>query len=217
LAALSHLQAVFVFTHDSLYLGEDGPTHQPVEHLWALRMIPNVDVVRPADPLECAAAWTLALEKRNGPTVMALTRQNVPVLARPSGFANRDMLRGAYVVDASDGEPEAVLIATGAEVSVAVAAKRELGDRGKKIRVVSALCLEQFQRQDAAYRDSLLPRAAKRCSIELGITGPWRGILGDGGLTIGHDGFGHSAPWQVIRDKVGMTGDAVAARLGAWL
>ena len=217
LAGLSHLPSVFVFTHDSLYLGEDGPTHQPVEHLWALRAIPNVHVVRPADSLECAAAWTLALERRDGPTVLALTRQNLPYLDRPAAFVPRDMLRGAYVVDEAVGSPRAVLLATGSEVSVAVDAKRALGDRGRDVRVVSVLCWEQFQKQEEAYRTSVLPVGVKRASVELGITGPWKGIVGDGGLTFGHDGFGFSAPWQVIRDKVGMTGEAVAARLASWL
>ncbi len=217
LAGLSHIQTAFVFTHDSLYLGEDGPTHQPVEHLWALRAIPNVDVARPADALECAAAWAMALERSDGPTVIALTRQNTAVLTRPAGFTNAAMMRGAYTVDEADGAPEAVLIATGSEVGVAVAAKKALGARGKRLRVVSGLCWDRFERQDAAYRDALLPRGVKRCSVELGITGPWRGVVGEGGLTIGHDGFGHSAPWQVIRDKIGMTGDGVAARLRDWL
>jgi len=217
LAALSHLPSIFVFTHDSLYLGEDGPTHQPVEHLWALRAIPNVNVVRPADSLECAAAWALAMERKDGPTVLALTRQNLPYLERPAGFAPRDMLKGAYIVDEAAGAPEAVLLATGSEVSVAVDAKRALGERGRNVRVVSVLCWEQFQRQEAGYRDAVLPTGVKRASIELGITGPWKGIVGDGGLAFGHDGFGFSAPWQVIRDKVGMTGAAVAERLSAWL
>ncbi|MBM4374613.1 MAG: transketolase [Deltaproteobacteria bacterium] len=217
LAALSHLRSVFVYTHDSLYLGEDGPTHQPVEHLWALRAIPNVFVVRPADSLECAAAWTLAVERTSGPTVLALTRQNLPMLDRPSGFKPRDMLRGAYVVSEESGTLDAVVLATGSEVSVAVAAKQALGERGRGVRVVSVLCWEQFQREDSSYRDRVLPRGIRRASVELGITGPWRGIVGDDGLALGHDGFGHSAPWQVIRDKVGMTGEAVASRLASWL
>ncbi|MBM4359564.1 MAG: transketolase [Deltaproteobacteria bacterium] len=217
LAALSHIGSVFVYTHDSLYLGEDGPTHQPVEHLWALRAIPNVHVVRPADSLECAAAWTLAVERRDGPTVLALTRQNVPLLPRPTSFVPRDMLRGAYIVDEAEGSPAAVILATGSEVSVAVDAKRALGERGRAVRVVSVLCWEQFAKEDAAYRDSVLPAGVKRASVELGITGPWRGIVGDGGLALGHDGFGFSAPWQVIREHVGMTGEAVAARLASWL
>jgi transketolase len=218
LAALGHLQCVFVFTHDSVYLGEDGPTHQPVEHLWALRAIPHLDVWRPADGAECAAAWAAVLERRDGPAVLALTRQNVPPLPRPEAFDPQQMLRGAYLVsDAGGGAPEAVVIATGSEVHVALEAKKLLGERGARLRVVSAPCWDAFERQDEVYRQKLLPSGVRRCSIELGITQPWRGVVGDGGLCIGHDEFGASAPWQVIRDKLGFTGQAVADRLARWL
>jgi transketolase len=218
LAALSHLQCVYVFTHDSVYLGEDGPTHQPVEHLWALRAIPNVDVFRPADTLECCAAWTHALQRRDGPTALSLTRQDVPNLSRPNGFDLGEMLRGAYVIDeAEGGAPTAVVMASGSEVSVAIEAKQKLGAKGSKLRIVSVPCLEQFEREDVAYRDAVLPPGVRRCSLELGITGPWRGWVGSGGLTIGHDTFGHSAPWEVIRDKLGMTPEAVAATIAGWL
>src|SRR6185503_21335616 len=123
LAALSHLQSLFVFTHDSVYVGEDGPTHQPVEHFWALRLIPNLDFVRPADALECAAAWTHALQRRNGPTAIALTRQKVANIPRPAGFDAQVMLRGAYTIAAASSAPTLVLIATGSEVELAVGAK----------------------------------------------------------------------------------------------
>jgi transketolase len=217
LAALSQLQAIFVFTHDSLYLGEDGPTHQPVEHYWALRTIPGLDLVRPADALECAAAWAHALRRTDGPTAMALTRQTVPNLGRPDGFAPDDMLRGAYVISREKGAPKAVVIATGAEVHVALAAKEHLGAAGEAIRVVSAPCLELFERQSDDYQRAVLGEGLPRASVELGITLPWRGIVGDGGLTIGHDDFGHSAPWEVIQEKLRMTGPAIAERLKAWL
>ena len=229
LAALSHIGSIFVFTHDSVYLGEDGPTHQPVEHLWALRCIPNVDVLRPADALECAAAWTHALTRRDGPTVLALSRQTVPNLSRPAEFSPQQMLRGAYLVaepEAADvqktpvdaaGELDAVVIATGAEVAVAVEAARLLGAEGKRLRVVSAPCWEAFERQDQAYRDQLLPPGVRRATLELGITGPWRSVAGPGGLCVGHDGFGMSAPWEVIRDELGFTGAAFAERLRSWL
>ena len=217
LAALTHLQSIFVFTHDSLYLGEDGPTHQPVEHYWALRAIPNLDFVRPADALECAAAWAHALLRKDGPTAMALTRQTVPNLPRPEGFTPEAMLRGAYVISPEKGEATAVVIATGAEVHIAVEAKKLMGPRGDSLRIVSAPCLELFERQDEAYKRQVLGRGLRRASIELGITLPWRGIVGDGGLTIGHDDFGHSAPWEVIQEKLGMTPQAVAERLRAWL
>ncbi|MBK8256971.1 MAG: transketolase [Polyangiaceae bacterium] len=215
LAALSHLQSLFIFTHDSLYLGEDGPTHQPVEHFWALRIIPNVDVVRPCDALECAAAWTHALTRRNGPTVFALSRQGLKNLPRPDGFDPKVMLRGAYVIaDAAD--PTVVLIATGSEVSLAVSAKALLDASGERVRVVSALCLEQFGRQDADYRNSVLPPGVPRVSIELGVTTPWRSIVGDAGLTIGHDGFGYSAPDKVIAKQLGFVPEAVAEKVRAW-
>jgi transketolase len=216
LAAISHLQSLFVFTHDSLYLGEDGPTHQPVEHLFALRMIPNVDVVRPADSIEAAAAWAHALLRTKGPTVFALTRQNLPVLDRPAGFDNATMLKGGYVL--ADAEnPTVVLVATGSEVSLAVAAKKLLDADGQRVRVVSMLCLEAFNRQDEAYRASVLPAGVKRVSIELGISTPWRSIVGDTGLSIGHDTFGASAPAKVIAKELGFTPEAVAKRVGAFL
>jgi transketolase len=217
LAALSHLQAVYVFTHDSVYLGEDGPTHQPVEHYWALRTIPNLDLVRPADAAECAAAWAHALLRRDGPTAFALTRQGLPNLTRPEGFDPESMLKGGYILAESDGDPTAVLVATGSEVSVAVQAKKLLGDSGKGVRVVSMPCLDAFLRQDEAYRSGVLPAGVKRCSIEIGITQPWRSIVGDAGLTLGHDGFGYSAPAETIQEKLGMTPQQVADRVAAWL
>jgi len=217
LAALSHVHCVYVFTHDSVYLGEDGPTHQPVEHYWALRSIPNLDLVRPADAVECAAAWTHALTRTDGPTALSLTRQGVPNLDRPSGFSAEAMLKGAYVIDDSEGEPTAVVIATGSEVSVAVEAKRALAARGKGLRIVSMPSVDVFLRQDDAYRASILPEGVRRCSIEVGITHPWRSLVGDEGLTIGHDGFGFSAPAEVIQEKIGLTPSQVAERIAAWL
>ncbi len=217
LAALSHLRSIFVFTHDSVYLGEDGPTHQPVEHYWALRVIPNHDLVRPADAMECAAAWSHALARTDGPTSLSLTRQAVPPLARPDDFDPCVILRGAYILDDSDGPPAAVVIATGSEVHIAVAAKALLGEAGKGVRVVSAPCLDAFERQQQSYRDSVLPPGVKRASIEVGITQPWRGVVGDGGLTLGHDGFGYSAPWKTIRKALGLDAEGVATRLRQWL
>jgi transketolase len=216
IAAISHLQSLFVFTHDSLYLGEDGPTHQPVEHVWALRLIPNVHVVRPADSLECAAAWAHALYRTTGPTVFALTRQNLPLLDRPEGFEPADMLKGGYVLaDAKD--PTCVLIATGSEVALAVASKKLLDAAGERVRVVSMPCVEAFHEQDAGYRASVLPKGVRRVSIELGVTAPWRGIVGDDGLAIGHDMFGFSAPAAVIAKEIGFVPDAIAARIRAFL
>ncbi len=216
LAALSHLQALFVFTHDSVYLGEDGPTHQPVEHFWALRLIPNLDFVRPCDALECAAAWTHALNRRTGPTAFALSRQKLPNVPRAAGFDPKDMLRGAYTLADAAGAPTLVLIATGSEVEVALGAKKLLEAEGDRVRVVSAPCLEQFRREDAAYRDSVLPPGVPRVSIEIGVTAPWHAIVGDTGLVIGHDRFGESAPDKDLAKHFGFTPDAVAARIKAW-
>lgn len=215
LAALSQLHSLFIYTHDSLYLGEDGPTHQPVEQLWAMRLIPNVDVVRPADGLECAAAWTHALTRTNGPTVMALTRQNLPHLDRPEGFDPRTMLQGGYVLaDAVD--PTLVVIATGSEVAVAVAAKPLLDTRGERVRIVSMPCLEAFQRQSDAYRNSVLPPGVPRVVVELGVSTPWRALVGESGLVIGYDHFGHSAPAKIIAKEIGFVPEAIAATIRAF-
>jgi transketolase len=216
LAALSHLQSIFVFTHDSVYLGEDGPTHQPVEHFWALRLIPNVDLWRPADGPECAAAWAHALERRDGPTVMALSRQNLPLVPRGEGFDPQVMRRGAYVAADCEGTPTLVAIATGSEVGVALEAKRLLDGRGERVRVVSAPCLEQFARQDDAYRAAVLPPGVPRVAIEIGVTAPWRALVGDTGLVIGHDAFGASAPAKVLQKELGFVPEAVAATIRAW-
>jgi transketolase len=214
MAALSRLHAIFIFTHDSIFLGEDGPTHQPVEHLWALRLIPNVDVVRPADGLECAAAWTHALTRNNGPTLMALSRQNLPDLPRPEGFDPKVMLRGAYVLaDSSTQPPTVILMATGSEVSLALEAKKLLEASGDRVRVVSVPCLEVFLRQDQAYRESVLPVGSLRVSIEAGVTTPWRAIVGDKGLTIGHDDFGSSAPDKDLAKHFGFVPEVVAEKV----
>lgn len=217
LAALMRQQVVYVFSHDSIYLGEDGPTHQPVEQLWTLRMVPNLDVVRPADSLECAAAWTHALSRRDGPTVLSLTRHTVPELPRPPGFEPRQMLEGAYVlVDATD--PTLVLVATGSEVSVALEAKAllehsELGARAQRVRVVSMPCVEAFLRLPQEKRDAVLPPGVRRATFEIGVTTPWRAIAGLDGICIGLDRFGASAPWTEIASKFGFTAAQVADQI----
>jgi len=218
LAALSHLQSLFIFTHDSVYLGEDGPTHQPVEHFWALRLIPNLDFVRPADALECAAAWAHALARTTGPTAIALTRQKVSNLPRTAGFDPKIMLRGAYVLsEATSGAPSVVIVATGSEVQVALAAKPALEAAGHKIRIVSAPCWEAFEREEAAYRDQVLPPGVKRVVVEIGRSAPWRGVVGQGGLIIGWDDFGASAPDKDIQKNFGFTPDHVAEKIRQWL
>ncbi|MDC3989474.1 transketolase [Polyangium jinanense] len=216
MAALSELHSVFVFTHDSIFLGEDGPTHQPIETLWSLRLIPNVDVVRPADSLECAAAWAHALLRRSGPTVLALTRQKVPELPRPEGFDPKVMLRGGYVVaDSATNPPAVVVIATGSEVGLAMEAKKILDAEGDRVRVVSMPCLEQFQRQDQAYREEVLPPGTPRVVIEAGSTLPWRALVGERGLVIGRDNFGASAPDKDLAKAFGFVADVVAGKIRA--
>jgi transketolase len=212
LAALSEIQAVHVFTHDSVFLGEDGPTHQPIEQLWALRLIPNLDVVRPADALETAAAWTHALKRRHGPTAMALSRQKLPNLERAPDFDPKSMLDGAYVLsDAPD--PELTLIATGSEVHVAVEAKKLLEAKGKRVRVVSAPCLEAFGRLPEERQAEVLGPRARRVSLEAGRALPWRTITGRDGINIGIERFGASAPWEKIAGELGLTAAKVAARI----
>ena len=215
LSALMEQQVVHVFTHDSVFLGEDGPTHQPVEQLASLRLIPNLDVVRPADAVECAAAWTHALARRHGPTLIALSRQKVPALERPSDFDPKVIFDGAYVLsDAKD--PEITIVATGSEVYVAVDAKRKLEASGKRVRVVSAPCWEAFLRKPASARAAVLGKG-KIVTIEAGRTLGWAGALGGAGLHIGIDRFGASAPWEKIAQELGFTGESVAKRISAEL
>jgi transketolase len=216
LAALMEQQVVFVYTHDSVFLGEDGPTHQPIEQLWALRLIPNLDVFRPADALECAAAWSHAALRRHGPTAIVLTRQKVPALERPAGFDPDAILSGAYTLADADN-PEVVLIATGSEVSVALAAARLLSAKGRRVRVVSAPCLELFERRPLEERRRLLPSGVLRVALEAGRGTGWRGVVGEQGLVLAIDRFGASAPWERIASELGITAaqvaDAVATKL----
>ena len=219
LAGLSHIPAVHVFTHDSVFLGEDGPTHQSVEHVSALRLIPNVDVWRPADSAECAAAWVAAATRRDGPTELILSRQKVDVLPGDPTVRGRHAARGGYVLVREEmGTPAVVILSTGSEVSVAVEAARRLHvEDGIQVRVVSMPCLEVFNRQDAAYRASVLPAGARRASFEAGRTDLWWRYVGLDGLTLGVDTFGASAPGPVLGEKYGLTADHVTAHLRAWL
>ncbi|GAA3901793.1 transketolase [Microbacterium invictum] len=214
LAALMDIASVFVWTHDSVALGEDGPTHQPIEQLATLRLIPNFTVVRPADANETAAAWLEIVRRQGGPTGIALTRQNIPTFPRgEDGFATTDgVAKGAYVlIDAPDGAPDVVLIATGSEVQLAVAARETLAAEGINARVVSAPSLEWFAEQDEDYRESVIPASIRaRVSVEAGVTGLWRSIVGDTGRTVGIDHFGASADYKTLFQKFGVTADAVA-------
>jgi transketolase len=219
LAALSKIPTIFIFTHDSFWVGEDGPTHQPVEHLWILRMIPELTLWRPADGLETAAAWAYAVEKPDGnaPSVLILTRQKLPTLERPAGFTSRDVYKGAYIVaEADGGKPDVVIMATGSEVSPSVDARKALAAQGIKARVVSVPCVERFKKQPKAYRDQILPPGVRRVSVEAGRTDPWYQFLGENGLAIGMDHFGHSAPGEILADKLGFTGEKITAKVLEW-
>jgi transketolase len=208
LAALNHQPIIYVWTHDSIGLGEDGPTHQPVEHLMSLRAMPNLWVVRPADACETVAAWRLAVAREKGPTALVLSRQNLPVLdpARAP-----ELERGAYVL-AGDERPDVILIGTGSEVSVAMEARGQLAAAGVACRVVSMPCWEAFQEQPAAYRDQVLPPDVRaRVSVEAGVTFGWRTWIGNDGEAVGIDRFGASAPAEVLFEKYGITAASVVA------
>jgi transketolase len=203
LAALMQIPVTYVFTHDSIGLGEDGPTHQPVEHLMALRAIPHLYVVRPGDANETSLAWRIALERRDGPTLMALSRQKLPVYAETAG---QGALRGGYVLRDCDGEPEVILIGTGSELQLAVQAGEELQKSGVRARVVSLPCFELFQEQDEAYRESVLPQGVRaRVSVEAGITFGWERFIGGAGVAVGIDRFGASAPLGDLYEFFGFT------------
>ncbi|MEO5989037.1 MAG: transketolase [Candidatus Eisenbacteria bacterium] len=216
LSALMRQPCVWVFTHDSVFVGEDGPTHQPVEHLAAMRTIPNLVVVRPADGLETAAAWGLALERKDGPTLLALSRQNCAVLQRPATFHVSMLRRGGYVVRDAAGTDVITLIATGSEVGVAVDAAERLSTYGFAVRVVSMLAPQLFLQQDAAWRDQVLPPEGRRVSLEAGTTDYWRRFVGESGLCVGIDVFGESAPAEQLAEHFGLTSERVARRIHEW-
>ncbi len=214
LAALMKLPVTYVWTHDSIGLGEDGPTHQPIEHLAALRAIPGLDVVRPADANETTVAWRTVLGHTNRPAGLALTRQNVPTFPRGSeGYADAEgVAKGAYVLlDAEDGDPDVVLVGTGSEVQLAVAARTALAADGVQARVVSMPCREWFDEQDAAYRDAVIPPAVKaRVSVEAGVAEGWREVVGDAGRIVSIDHYGASADFATVYREFGITAEAVA-------
>jgi transketolase len=215
-AALSHIPSIFVFTHDSIGLGEDGPTHQPVEHLAALRAIPNLTVIRPADANETAQAWKVALENRHGPTVLALTRQNVPTFD-VTQIAN--LRFGAYVL-ATFGKktPDIILMASGSEVSLVYEAAKVLHEKGSSVRVVSFPSWELFEKQDKAYRESVLPKkVTARIAVEAGVGLGWERYVGAGGRVISIERFGASAPYKVIYEKLGLTVENILAQAKAIL
>jgi transketolase len=222
LAALSRLPSIFVWTHDSIGLGEDGPTHQPVEHLWALRAIPGLDIVRPADANETVIAWRTILGRPHVPAGLCLTRQNVPVFDRSagSGLASAELAaRGGYVLaEAAGGEPAVILIGTGSEVQVALAAAGALQRDGIPARVVSMPCVEWFAEQDDSYREEVLPaRVRARVSVEAGIALGWRWFTGDAGECVSLEHFGESADYQTLYKEFGFTAEHVVTAAKASL
>jgi transketolase len=220
LSALMRLPVVWVWTHDSVGLGEDGPTHQPVEHYAALRAIPHLWVVRPADANETAAAWRVALEREDGPVALLLSRQGIPVLDRAGeGLGAADHLeRGGYVLWESGGGTDIVLIATGAEVDPTLQAARALAGEGVGVRVVSMPCMELFEAQSSDYRDSVLPpQVSARLAVEPGVSMSWWKWVGSGGDVLGIDRFGASAPGAKVLQELGFTADNIAKRARALL
>jgi transketolase len=212
-AALTGLQVVYVWTHDSIAVGEDGPTHEPVEHVAALRAIPNLDVIRPGDANETAAAWVAALERRDGPTALILSRQKLPIVAGTAEKARAGVARGGYVARDASGnadKPDLVIVATGSELGLAAAAADALESEAIRTRVVSLPCWERFEAQDAAYRESVLPAAAhKRVAVEALVTLGWERYAGDEGAIIGLDRYGASAPGEEIMRRFGFTVERV--------
>jgi transketolase len=216
LAALAKLPAIHVFTHDSIFVGEDGPTHEPIEHAASLRVIPGLHVFRPADGFETALAWGMALERDDGPTVLLMSRQKLPAIDRRATGDLADPRRGAYLVD-GDSDANVVIAATGSELHLAVAAREALAADGKKVNVVSVPCLEIFLEQDPAYRAQLFPSGTPVVTIEAGVTDPWRVLAGTDGLTLGIDRFGASAPAGVLGEEFGFTAESVVTRVREWL
>jgi transketolase len=209
MAALMRARNIFVFTHDSIGLGEDGPTHQAVEHVASLRLIPQMDVWRPCDTVETAIAWASAIERKDGPSSLALSRQNLPFVRREKD-AVAAIRRGGYVISEA-ASPRAIVIATGSEVSIALAAQKRLADAGIAVRVVSMPCTSVFDRQDPAWRDTVLPRGIPRVAIEAGVTDYWRKYVGLEGEVVGIDRFGESAQAPDVYKFLGVDADHLVA------
>jgi transketolase len=205
MACLMRIRVIFVYTHDSIGLGEDGPTHQPIEHLASLRLIPNMDLWRPCDAVETAVAWGVALDTRDGPTLLVLTRQACTHQARePKQVAN--ISRGGYVLIEPSATPEAIVIATGSEVGIAAEAVRSMNAQGRKIRLVSMPSTNRFDAQDEAYKESVLPAGVtRRVAVEAGVRADWWRYVGLKGQVVGIDHFGASAPAKVLFPQFGFT------------
>jgi transketolase len=207
LASISHIRPILVFTHDSIGLGEDGPTHQPIEHLASLRAIPKVVVIRPADANETSYAWQAAIQHKDGPVIIILTRQGLPVLDQNKYPSASNLLKGAYILsEAEGGKPDIILMATGSEVSITLKAAEELGKEGIKARVISFPSWELFEQQPESYKETVFPKFIKaRVSVEAGVKQGWERYIGDQGAAVSIETFGHSAPLNVIMDKYGFS------------
>ena len=216
LSALMKLQAIYIFTHDSFFVGEDGPTHQPIEHVASLRLIPGLQVIRPADGIETALAWQSALQY-SGPTALILTRQKLPIIARSASFTTADVLKGGYIVSSPAGTPDVVILASGSELHVAAEASAVLASQGIKARVVSVSCMEIFLAQSAEYRSQLLPAGVPRVAFEAGLGESWWRLIGCDGLSIGVEHFGASAPDKILEEQFGFTTPQVAEKIAAFL
>ena len=216
IAALAELPVSYIWTHDSIGVGEDGPTHQPVETVTGLRAFPNLDVMRPADYEETAGAYVASIDKKDGPTALILSRQNLQEITEvPASVRREGTLKGAYTLVEEKGDLECIIIATGSEVQHAYNAAKELGDG---VRVVSMPCMERFDRQDAAYKESVLPAACrKRVAMEAGVTTMWYKYVGLDGKVIGVDRFGFSAPGDIVMAELGMTADNCAKEVKAYM
>ena len=214
MAAMARLQVIYVFTHDSLWIGQDGPTHQPVEQLSSLRLIPNLWVIRPCDANEVAVAWEMAIEHKDGPTAIILTRQSLPVLDRSVYPPAESIKRGAYVLADSAGDPDVLIVASGSEVHLALEARKLLEERGLKVRVVNLASFEVFELQDREYRESVIPNGVeRRVAIEAGAGLCWHKYVGDKGLVISIERFGKSAPYKDLMKDFGFTGEAIAEKI----
>ncbi|MCB0340324.1 MAG: transketolase, partial [Bdellovibrionales bacterium] len=216
LAALSHLKVLFIFTHESFWVGEDGPTHQPIEHIWSLRMIPNLYVFRPADRIETAMCYFGALSRNNGPSTLLFTRQNLTPIPRSENFNPDEILKGGYVVR-DNGSSTITFVATGSEVATALAAAELLLEHGVNARVVSMPCLELFNEQSPEYRAKVLPADQRIVTLEAGSTLGWRELARDSGLCLGIDHFGASAPGEILAEKFGFVPEKVTERVLEWM
>ncbi|MFN3814071.1 MAG: transketolase, partial [Aquificaceae bacterium] len=214
LAAMSKLQVVYVFTHDSIGLGEDGPTHQPVEQLSSLRLIPNLWVIRPADANEVAVAWDIAVQRKDGPVALIFTRQKLPVIDRSKHPSAEGIRRGAYIISECDGDPDIIIMASGSEVHPALKAKEILQSEGLRVRVINMASFEIFELQEEEYRNHLLPKSIRRrVAVEAGRSLCWYKYVGLEGLAIGLEDFGMSAPGDVLMEHFGFTGEKIASKI----